>query len=241
MPQVATINFDLPQFVPGLFEVFDQLEELEVQIGCFCVRLHFLVLIGASVKMHRHFRHILNSQIQSKNNFASARSSTPSPPRQRSSPPKSYQPQRPSTGQSLTSLMDQFSVNNAAATSRVQNPYSRHGDQAATANYATPPPSFVSMRSSSANSMLRQSRLNFLKRSDSRSVASLTPEPVQDDISPYDSVSNYGEDEPMETSFGHAVSPANTSFGSDVASVLEATLNTSVQVDNAFKPLQYLF
>ena len=57
---------------------------------------------------------------------------------------------------------------------------------------------------------------------------------AENDVSPYDSVSNFGEDEPMETSFQNQSTPLernNMSFGSDVASVLSATLNTSVQVE----------
>jgi len=111
-------------------------------------------------------------------------------------------------------------------TPRVQNPFMR-------SNYATPPPSFASMKSSvsTQQSILRQSRLNYLK-CDTRS-SNRTPDQQMDDISPFDSVSNYDEnEEPMETSFGNnTTAKINTSFGSDVGSILSATLNTSVQVN----------
>ena len=62
----------------------------------------------------------------------------------------------------------------------------------------------------------------------------------ENDVSPYDSVSNFGEDEPMETSFQNASLPMernNMSFGSDVASALSAGFNTSVQV----RKISYLY
>ena len=105
--------------------------------------------------------------------------------------------------------------------------------------YATPPPSYVSMRSSmSNNSILRQSQQSFRQgflKSDARSSAGNRTPDIVDDVSPYDSVSNFDEsDEAMETSFGADKTAENNvtnmSFGSDVGSMLSATLDTSVQV-----------
>ena len=248
IPSMVSINFELPKWLPDLLDYFNQLDELKIQVSFVTLRLEFAILCLICSRMNRHFKRILQSQsARGPNPLVTIRKQpSPSPKKLRASPNQkrsfSAVPQPPSsiitTTQNrgrLSDLMEDCSFTGGTPRT-AQNPFGRYSASGVGQHYATPPPSFASMRSSTSNStqpsclILRQSRLNYLKSGDSRSMTR-TPDTIADEISPFDSVSNYDEEEPMETSFGETtVRAVNTSFGSDVGSILSATLNTSVQV-----------